>query len=533
MALQSDINQDDGDLSSSPSSDNLFRSASEPRDQFEFYMAAVKKTPLLSASDLSALARESYVHRFGMIKTLSMFPACVKALIDQFEEISSRGHRLYNFARGYGDQSVEACDDLFSINSGESSKVDGFLTVKNNRENEALLRRTLTSLAGDFEAYRSSTPSERASSVTLPRKRMSEVYRYVILRYEEFERHCQLFEGLTSELQRFADLLFQLVDETHHDNLLSDLGSNQIESVLSTVPPAVRKERAVDFSRLADLLDEIGLSLAEAIQLRATYDHHKAEHTRLVNRIVESNLLLAAREAVRLRPADDRIFDICQVANEGLIVAASRFEYWRGYAFSTYACWWIRQKIGRERASAINGVVSVPLSLINKASKIRKAEQSLCSANEPARVNAAAIAKETSMSLGAVYEAMGVYAPALPMFLETACVDPSSPHYLNDRSEYSSSIHSYHIDDRPDVSTSIHSDELAAVVREAISTLPDRKGEVVRMRWGIGYRDQMTLSEVSRETGMTKARIRNIEVECIRLLRQGPFGERLHELFAC
>jgi len=529
MAIQSDINQDDGELSSGPSSDNLFRAASEPRDQFDFYMAAVKKTPLLSASDLSALARESYVHRFGMIKTLSMFPACVKALIDQFEEISSRGHRLYNFARGYGDQSVEACDDLFSINSGESSKVDGFLTVKNNRENEALLRRTLTSLAGDFEAYRSSTPSERASSVTLPRKRMSEIYRFVILRYEEFERHCQLFEGLTSELQRFADLLFQLVDETHHDNLLADLGYNQIESVLSTVPPAVRRERAVDFSRLADLLDEIGLSLAEAIQLRATYDHHKAEHTRLVNRIVESNLLLAAREAVRLRLGDDRIFDICQVANEGLIVAASRFEYWRGYAFSTYACWWIRQKIGRERASAINGVVSVPLSLINKASKIRKAEQSLSSVNEPARVTAAAIAKETSMSLGAVDEAKGVYAPALPIFLETwHPAGASLPQWANRED----SSYFDHIDHGPDVLTSIHSDEVAAVVREAISTLPDRKGEVVRMRWGIGYRDQMTLSEVSRETGMTKARIRSIEAECIRLLRQGPFGERLHELFA-
>lgn len=71
------------------------------------------------------------------------------------------------------------------------------------------------------------------------------------------------------------------------------------------------------------------------------------------------------------------------------------------------------------------------------------------------------------------------------------------------------------------------------MVHEAIATLPDRKGEVIRMRWGIGYGDQMTLSEVSRQTGMTKARIHNIEVECIRLLRQGPFGERLHELFAC
>jgi len=478
-----------------------------PRSQFESYMRQVKRTAILAPEKLTEVSRNAYIHRFGILKTLAEFPPCVQALADQFEYHQQHGHKLYNFVTGYGDQSVAARDGILHLNQkmGKGGAEDR-LQLKKDSSADARLRQTLQNLVQCCNLFKSAEVSVRRSSDSALRRMMSDTYLHLSMRFEEYERHCKLFEDISYQYKRMADALFSLVDPADHDSLLDSFSTTDVDAITSLVPPQHREHFRSDAARLHNLIEAVGLSVKDVVRMQATYQHHKDEQAKYINQIVQANLLLSAREAIRANPAEDRLFDTCQEANEGLIVAAYRFEYWRGWAFSTSACYWITQRLLRHRDNTVNPAYHIPCSIATLAGRIYKARAS----EDPERtLSSLELSKILKSSVAKVDEAVQAYTP------------------LAEAEDVFAVLEAEH----PDAEALAARDQVANVVRSALDSIEDtKKREICQLRWGIGYPSRMTLAEVSKIYGITRERVRIIEKEGLDIMRAGEFGGQLSEL---
>ena len=476
-----------------------------PRELFDRYMADVKKTALLSPEKLNAIAREAYIARYKVLKTLSLFPPCSSALIEQFQFHRDKGFTLGNFLTGYGDQSVEAKDALAQFNKDLGKDV-----ADDTIEDEELLDLALNNLAAYSKVYKNAEPHVRRSPNSAIRKKISETYRYIGLRYAEYERHCDLFEQLTHEVQRFADFFLSLATQPEHLGLLDRFSEADINKVATKVPCESRRQFHIEATRLRLLLDDIGLSIRECLELRADYDFHRAEQERAVNEIIKSNLLLSARQAIRQRPEDDRLFDTCQEANEGLIIAAYRYDYWKGFAFSTYACHWINQRLGREKNRTINSDFAVPVSIATRATKIFRLREKAGEYHGAPQLTAAQIASKVNCTVAQVDEAQTAY------------------NAITNCEELYTSIPCH----KTDASCVAQHADMKKVVREALDTLPGNKREICKLRWGIDTKAPMTLAQLSERFDITVERVRLIEHEGLAFLRKCSYSDDLRDLLA-
>lgn len=480
-----------------------------PRSQFDRYMADVKKTALLSSQKLTALSRDAYVHRFCMIEVLSHFPPCAEALSEQYLFHVENDFKMRNFVTGYGDQSLNARDDLYALNRQVTQSKLRFdkLELAGEPQNEARIARTLENLTKLCEVFRVAEWSVRRTPKSSLRRKISETYMFVALRYHELERHKEIFEALSDQVQQVVDELYAKVPPANQQHLLALLESADVDQIMELIGPRQRRAFKAEAATLRRLLKTIGLSIKEIICLRSRYQHHKDQQNKLINQLVESNLLLSARETIRTKPADDRLFDTCQEANQGLITAAYRYDYWRGYAFSTYAIYWIKQRLNLHRDNAVNGAFPIPCSVASRAAKVfRSMEQR---GDDPSNaLSSHQIAESLGCSRRLVDQALQAYTPAAGS------------------DEMASVVH----EEQPDVSDIASVQDLQAIVREVVESLPQPKRDICKMRWGVGYPVQLTLAEVAKIKGITKEGIRQIEMDGMRILCNGKHASLLREL---
>lgn len=485
---------------------------SNQRGQFESYMANVKKTALLSQDRLVQIARDGYRHRVEMMRCMSQFLPCCDAVADQYDYYTNRGRKLYNFVVSYCDQSIEARDTLHEANKSlGKGKVTAGGDVKDNPENEARLAKMLDIYVARLRELNGPAAELSQSRRTELRNEVSATYMFLVLRAEEFERQCKLFEDATHEIQSFADSIGSLVSADDHLRLMQSFTVDDIDRLTASVEPASQSRFYHDAIRFKNRVMTIGLPAQDILDLRATYFAHKEQNQVRVNQIVQANLLLAAREAIRCHPTDDRLFDTCQEANQGLITAAYRYEYWLGYAFSTYACWWIKQRLNRQRSNTVNGVFTIPVSIATRANKIYRLQTQNGQPNGEPGLSHVELASRLNCTVSQVDEAITAYAPVTNSEEVFAALED-----CNETLEVASQ------------------EDLDTVIQEALQSLPDdRNREICKLRWGIGYADKLTLHEVSERYNLTKERVRCIEKEGLKHLRDGEFGERLAELYAC
>lgn len=474
-----------------------------PKDQFNRYMADVKRTALMSPEKLTQVARESYKCRYGILKTLSQFPPCAEALVDQFREYDAMGFKLNGFVDSYGDQSVAAKDALAMLNKDlGKGKVEDSLSEEDSR------RRGLEMLRAHWQAFKHADASVRQSATSPVRKRLSHTFLYFGLRHEEFTRLCNIFEETTFEIQRFADLFVSLATQSAHLHILDHFTDEDVQAITRVVPEQDRRRFFADATRLRQRLQDTGLSIRECIVLRSDYDHHKREMERLNNEIVEANLLLAARQAIRQRPHDDRLFDACQEANMGLLKAVNLFSYWKGYKFATYACQWINQRLQLNKQATVNSDFPVPVSIVNRGVKIHKAREQHGEhlGNRP--LTAAQVAQEIGCTPSQVDE-VAVAFSAVTNAEEVAVAVPCESTSASSLAEES---------------------EVQVIVREALSTLPEKKREICRLRWGIGTKEPLSLAEIGKVFQLSTERVRDIECEGLRFLSRCSYASRMREL---
>ncbi len=267
------------------------------------------------------------------------------------------------------------------------------------------------------------------------------------------------------------------------------------------------KDRLVEFSK------KIGLSVGEFKKLVSRIQKGERESRIAKKEMVEANLRLVISIAKKYTNRGLQFLDLIQEGNIGLMKAVDKFEYRRGYKFSTYATWWIRQAITRSIADQAR-TIRIPVHMIETINKIVRTQRQIMSefGREPTPEE---LSKKLAMPLEKVRKVLKIAKE--PVSLETPVGD-----------EEDSSLGDF-IEDKnalQPLDTAIQSN-LSESTTKILASLTPREERVLRMRFGIGMNTDHTLEEVGLQFSVTRERIRQIEAKALRKLKHPSRSKQL------
>jgi len=274
-----------------------------------------------------------------------------------------------------------------------------------------------------------------------------------------------------------------------------------------------RDRIATQLARLAAIAEVSGLPIHELKEINRLVSIGEAKARRAKKEMVEANLRLVISIAKKYTNRGLQFLDLIQEGNIGLMKAVDKFEYRRGYKFSTYATWWIRQAITRSIADQAR-TIRIPVHMIETINKLNRISRQIL--QEMGReATPEELAERMEMPEEKIRKVLKIAKE--PISMETPIGDDEDSH-LGDF------IEGKNIEAPMDSATN---SGLKGATTDILSTLTAREAKVLRMRFGIGMNTDHTLEEVGKQFDVTRERIRQIEAKALRKLRHPTRSDHL------
>jgi RNA polymerase primary sigma factor len=265
--------------------------------------------------------------------------------------------------------------------------------------------------------------------------------------------------------------------------------------------------------RLLDMQADVGLPIKELKDINKQMTTGEARARRAKREMIEANLRLVISIAKKYTNRGLQFLDLIQEGNIGLMKAVDKFEYRRGYKFSTYATWWIRQAITRSIADQAR-TIRIPVHMIETINKMNRISRQILQETglEP---DPATLAEKMEMPEDKIRKILKISKE--PISMETPIGDDDDSH-LGDFIEDNTTL--------APVDAAVYA-SLRDATSEVLESLTPREAKVLRMRFGIEMNTDHTLEEVGKQFDVTRERIRQIEAKALRKLRHPTRSERL------
>ncbi|MEK6685570.1 MAG: RNA polymerase sigma factor RpoD [Pseudomonadota bacterium] len=299
-------------------------------------------------------------------------------------------------------------------------------------------------------------------------------------------------------------------NETNLDWVAQEIEAGKPYSqALEHYKPAIMEEQ----QNLLSLKDEIGISIKDLKEINRKMSTGEAKARRAKREMTEANLRLVISIAKKYTNRGLQFLDLIQEGNIGLMKAVDKFEYRRGYKFSTYATWWIRQAITRSIADQAR-TIRIPVHMIETINKMNRISRQILqeTGQEP---EPAVLAQKMEMPEEKIRKILKISKE--PISMETPIGDDEDSH-LGDFIEDAATM--------APADAAVYA-SLRGVTKDILDSLTPREAKVLRMRFGIEMNTDHTLEEVGKQFDVTRERIRQIEAKALRKLRHPARSERL------
>jgi RNA polymerase primary sigma factor len=436
-------------------------------DPVRLYLKEIGKVPLLTARQEVEIGRRIEVGQIALRRALAGIPLAVRTLL----EVGDRLRR----------EDIPADDVIVLPEGGEldASEVKPVLAAFTR------IRR----LDREIERLRDSLRDRRRSATT-----RSNYGKWIAANREAIQK-------IVAEM-------------TLKPSLIEDVVSKVRLSAASIRRAALESKRtrsAAALRELRRLQDEAGLPRKDLFALLEQIESSDRIVRQAKRELMEANLRLVVSVAKRYLGSDLSLLDLVQEGNIGLMKAVDRFQYRRGFKFSTYATWWIRQAITRAIADH-SRTIRIPVHMVETLNRISRVNRNII--NELGR-------EPTPEELA---QRTGVPAKKVRLILESSRKPLSLETPIGEDSELGDFLEDKSAGSPND---SLLSQDLAVQVERALATLSSKEKEILRLRFGIGEEGEHTLEEVGRRFAVTRERIRQIEAKALRKLRHPLRGRNL------
>ena len=506
-------------------------------DPVRMYMREMGTVELLTREGEIEIAKRIEEGIREVMAAISMFPGTVDGILADYHRVTEEGGRLSDIFSGYIDPDddgmsgtdnsevpaapIKAKDDEKSDDDDEDSDDDSSEEEGDGGPDPELARQRFTAIEDQLNKAKkalkkhgrgSPQATEELAALALlfmPIKLIPKQYEALVLRVRGSQDAIRAQERAIMQLcvrdarMPRADFLRSFpgneVNESWVDSLLAD-NPRYAEGLQAIKPEIIRAQK-----KLAAMESDFDLTISEVKDINRRMSIGEARARRAKKEMVEANLRLVISIAKKYTNRGLQFLDLIQEGNIGLMKAVDKFEYRRGYKFSTYATWWIRQAITRSIADQAR-TIRIPVHMIETINKLVRCSRQFLhdQGREPTPEE---MAEKLSMPLEKVRKVMKIAKE--PISLETPIGDEEDSH-LGDFIEDKNAI--------IPVDAAIQAN-LKETVTRVLASLTPREERVLRMRFGIGMNTDHTLEEVGQQFSVTRERIRQIEAKALRKLK--------------